>query len=325
MDTDNLTGRTVLITGAGSGIGRSLALLCARRGARLVIGELDAERLAQTEQAIAGLGREVLARGSTSRIARRCAHSPPTCTTSSGSVDLLVNNAGVGLMAGFLDTTLEDWDWIVQINVMGVVHGCHFFLPAMVERRSGHVVNLASMAGYNASPLMPAYTATKYAVLGLSESLSEELRPAPESGSRPCAPASSTRRSSPAHACAASRTSRRRGRGSTASTADAPTARPRGAEHPEVGRARPYDRPGVAGGVVRIRAQAPVAVADRAGGQPIVPDDRGVTTTAASSPGRAGVETAQVPRASGVHTGDPSRRSAAARPLVMQLGTPTPR
>ena len=178
MDTDDLTGRTVLITGAGSGIGRSLALLCARRGARLVIGELDAEHLAQTEQAIAGLGREVLARRVDVADREEMRVFAADVHDSVGPVDVLVNNAGVGLMAGFLDTTLDDWDWIVQINVMGVVHGCHYFLPAMVERRSGHVVNLASMAGYNASPLMPAYTATKYAVLGLSESLSEELRPA---------------------------------------------------------------------------------------------------------------------------------------------------
>lgn len=178
MDTRNLAGRTVLITGAGSGIGRSLALLCARRGARLVISDLDAEGLARTEQAIAGLGCEVFARQVDVAEREAMRVFAADVHEAAGPVDVLVNNAGVGLMAGFLDTTLDDWDWIVQINVMGVVHGCHYFLPAMVERRSGHVVNLASMAGYNASPLMPAYTATKYAVLGLSESLSEELRPA---------------------------------------------------------------------------------------------------------------------------------------------------
>ena len=95
-----------------------------------------------------------------------------------GPVDLLVNNAGVGLAAGFLDTELEDWDWIVAINVMGVVHGCHFFVPRMVERgMGGHVANLSSMAGFHASPALLAYTATKFAVLGLSEALREELRP----------------------------------------------------------------------------------------------------------------------------------------------------
>lgn len=94
------------------------------------------------------------------------------------AVDLLVNNAGVGLAAEFLDTELEDWNWILGVNVMGVVHGCHFFVPRMVERGAGgHVVNLSSMAGFFASPSLAAYTATKFAVLGLSEALREELRP----------------------------------------------------------------------------------------------------------------------------------------------------
>jgi NAD(P)-dependent dehydrogenase (short-subunit alcohol dehydrogenase family) len=95
-----------------------------------------------------------------------------------GAVDLLINNAGVGLGAGFLDTELEDWDWIVGINVLGVVHGCRFFVPRMVERGAGgHVVNVSSMAGFFASPSLAAYSTTKFAVLGLSEALREELRP----------------------------------------------------------------------------------------------------------------------------------------------------
>lgn len=178
FDTTDLTGRTVLVTGAGSGIGRSLALLCAQRGARLVICDLDQERLQASERAVAASGREVLARRvDVSDRAAMGAFAGEVHETA-GAVDLLINNAGVGMMGGVLDTPLEDWDWIVSINLFGVVHGLHFFLPPMVERRSGHVVNLASMAGYVASPAMAAYTATKYAVLGLSESLSEELRPA---------------------------------------------------------------------------------------------------------------------------------------------------
>jgi NAD(P)-dependent dehydrogenase (short-subunit alcohol dehydrogenase family) len=94
------------------------------------------------------------------------------------AVDLLVNNAGVGLGGLFLDTPLEDWEWIVRINLLGVVHGCHFFLPWMVERgRGGHVVNVASMSGYLCLPAQSAYAATKFAVLGLSEGLRAELGP----------------------------------------------------------------------------------------------------------------------------------------------------
>jgi NAD(P)-dependent dehydrogenase (short-subunit alcohol dehydrogenase family) len=92
------------------------------------------------------------------------------------AVDLLINNAGVGIGGGFLHTTLDDWSWIVGINLLGVVHGCHFFVPRMVERGAGgHVVNVASAAGYVAGEALAAYSATKFAVVGLSEALRDEL------------------------------------------------------------------------------------------------------------------------------------------------------
>jgi NAD(P)-dependent dehydrogenase (short-subunit alcohol dehydrogenase family) len=177
MQTDDLTGRTVLVTGAGSGIGRETALLSARRGARLVISDVNQDGLDETAETIRGLGRDVLAeRVDVSDREQMRAHAE-SVHERWGPVDLLVNNAGVGLAGKFLDTQLEDWDWVVSINLMGVVHGCHFFIPPMVQRGSGHVVNVSSMAGYNASPELPAYSATKFAVLGLSEALREELKP----------------------------------------------------------------------------------------------------------------------------------------------------
>jgi len=94
------------------------------------------------------------------------------------AVDILVNNAGVGLGASFLETPLEDWDWVVAINLWGVIYGCHFFLPPMVaRRRGGHVVNVSSAAGYLATAQLAAYSTTKFAVLGLSEALRDELEP----------------------------------------------------------------------------------------------------------------------------------------------------
>jgi NAD(P)-dependent dehydrogenase (short-subunit alcohol dehydrogenase family) len=94
------------------------------------------------------------------------------------AVDILMNNAGVGLGGGALHTTLEDWDWIVGINLFGVIHGCHFFVPRMVARgRGGHVVNVASAAAFVATQALAAYSTTKYAVLGLSEALRDELAP----------------------------------------------------------------------------------------------------------------------------------------------------
>jgi short-subunit dehydrogenase len=93
-----------------------------------------------------------------------------------GAVDILMNNAGVGLAASFLDTPLEVWDWLLRVNLWGVIHGCHFFLPPMVSRGAGgHVVNVASLASYMPSETLSAYTTSKYGVLGLSEALRVEL------------------------------------------------------------------------------------------------------------------------------------------------------
>jgi NAD(P)-dependent dehydrogenase (short-subunit alcohol dehydrogenase family) len=178
METSNLRGSTVLVTGAGSGIGRELALLAARRGADLVICDVDEPGLAEVETAVRDLGGRVLARRVDVASRDQMRDFAEAVQAEAGPVDLLVNNAGVGLGAGFLDTELEDWNWVLAVNLLGVVHGCHFFVPRMVERGAGgHVVNLSSMAGFFASPSLAAYSTSKFAVLGLSEALREELRP----------------------------------------------------------------------------------------------------------------------------------------------------
>jgi len=176
MDVSDLSGRWALVTGAGSGIGRATALALARRGVHLALGDRDETGLADTARQAEALGRRVLARpvdvadrGAMEAFAAAVHAEVP-------AVDLLVNNAGVALGAGFLDTSLEDWDWIVSINLMGVVHGCHLFVPAMVDRGAGgHVVNIASMASYTPGDGLNAYCTTKYAVRGLSECLRAEV------------------------------------------------------------------------------------------------------------------------------------------------------
>ena len=174
-----MDGKLALITGAGSGIGRETALLCARRGANLAICDLNSAGLAETEAEARRLGSDVLASTVDVSDREQMLAFAAAVHDRVDAVDLLVNNAGVGLGATFLETPLEDWEWIVPINLMGVVHGCHMFVPAMVERgRGGHVVNLSSAAGYFANPSLAAYSATKFAVRGLSEALRTELRPA---------------------------------------------------------------------------------------------------------------------------------------------------
>lgn len=176
MDVQNLRGKTVLVTGAASGIGRASALAFARRGARLVICDLDEAGLTETVKQIGDLGGEVVARRVD--VARRDEMQAfaEAVHAEVGVLDILMNNAGVAIGGGFLHTTLDDWNWIVNINLMGVVYGCHFFVPRMVERgRGGHVVNVSSAAGYVAGEAMAAYATTKFAVLGLSEALRSEL------------------------------------------------------------------------------------------------------------------------------------------------------
>ncbi len=177
MDVRNLSGRTALVTGAASGIGRATALELGRRGADLVICDVDESGLAETEQTIRAGGRDVLSRRVDVSRSEEMREFADAVHQRVEAVDLLVNNAGVALAGGFLDTTPEDWDWILGINVRGVIDGCQLFIPPMVKRgRGGHVVILSSGAGYSASEALAAYCTTKFAVLGLAECLAEELR-----------------------------------------------------------------------------------------------------------------------------------------------------
>ncbi len=178
MDVRDLSGRTALVTGAARGIGRATALAAAQRGADLVLCDVNEEGLAETAGAAEELGRRVLARRVDVSDAEAMRAFAEEVHGRVAAVDLLVNNAGVAVGGRFLDTLLEDWEWLVRINLLGVVHGCHFFVPAMVARgRGGHVVNVSSAAGYAAASALAAYSSTKFAVLGLSEALREELEP----------------------------------------------------------------------------------------------------------------------------------------------------
>src|SRR3990172_6279835 len=178
MDVTSMHDRTALVTGAASGIGRATALAFARRGADLVICDIDEAGLAASAEAIRSLGREVQAERVDVSSAEQMAAFAASVHARREAVDLLMNNAGVAIGGAFLDTSLADWDWILGINLRGVIHGCHHFIPRMVQRgRGGHVIHLSSAAGYSASSALAAYNATKFGVLGLSEALWEELRP----------------------------------------------------------------------------------------------------------------------------------------------------
>jgi NAD(P)-dependent dehydrogenase (short-subunit alcohol dehydrogenase family) len=177
MDVTTLHGKTALVTGGASGIGKATALAFARRGADLILCDVNEAGLAATEQEIRAIGRDVFTHRVDVADRDEMRDFAAAVHTRIDAVDILMNNAGVGLGAGLLDMSLDDWDWIVGINLRGVIHGCHYFVPAMVKRgRGGHVINLSSTAGYVASEALLAYSTTKFAVLGLSEALRDELR-----------------------------------------------------------------------------------------------------------------------------------------------------
>lgn len=176
MSVGKVSGKLALVTGAGSGIGRATAKLLAERGARVVAVDVDESRVAVMRADLGGACALAMRVDVSNRDAMRA--FADEVHTRFGVLDVLVNNAGVGQSGGILDTPLEHWDRTVGVNLWGVVHGCALFVPKMVERGAGgHVVNIASVFGLFAPPGTVAYCATKFAVVGLSESMRAELAP----------------------------------------------------------------------------------------------------------------------------------------------------
>ena len=168
-------GKKTLITGAGSGIGRATALELAQGGAHLILTDINRDSVEQTALKARALGVEVETHVVDVSDYDDMKALADKVNRAHGALDILVNNAGVGIGGDFLSTPVEDWHWVLGINLMGVVHGCKLFLPAMVTRKGGHVVNVASAAGYYAAPDMTAYSASKHAVMGLTEALRAEM------------------------------------------------------------------------------------------------------------------------------------------------------
>jgi NADP-dependent 3-hydroxy acid dehydrogenase YdfG len=171
-----LDGKVVVITGAGSGIGRALAVEIGGRGALLALSDIDVDGLAETVRLAEQAGaREV--RSDWLDVADRSAFGLYAAAVADhfGRVNVVVNNAGVALSGDLVDLDYEDLDWIVGINFWGVVHGTKAFLPHLIASGDGHVVNLSSLFGLISVPGQSAYNATKYAVRGMSEALRQEL------------------------------------------------------------------------------------------------------------------------------------------------------
>ena len=174
---DRFGGQLVLVTGAGSGIGRATAFAFAESGARVIAVDRDAEAAARTAELARLIGAPEawaeIVDVSDEQAMEKLAHK---VAAEYGVVDVLVNNAGIGLGGSFFDTAPEDWRRVLDVNLWGVIHGCRLFGKQMAERgQGGHIVNTASAAAYQPSKALPAYSTSKAAVLMLSECLRAEL------------------------------------------------------------------------------------------------------------------------------------------------------
>ncbi|HRE88397.1 MAG TPA: SDR family NAD(P)-dependent oxidoreductase [Myxococcota bacterium] len=168
-----LDGAHVLITGAASGIGKATAEAFARRGAKLIVTDIDEAGL---DALRASLGANILISKNLDVADRQAMRAfADEVHAQIPALDVLVNNAGVAVHGGLLDTRLEDWDWLMGINLFGVIHGCHFFGPNMVRAGRGSIVNVSSTYGFIAGSRVLAYVTSKFGVFGLSEALRVEL------------------------------------------------------------------------------------------------------------------------------------------------------
>ncbi len=168
-------GRVAVITGAASGIGRALAIALAQRGCDLALTDVAAEGLEETRSACARLGRRVTTHCVDVASRDDMAALPAQVEAEHGRVDIVVNNAGVSVAGDLEDQDLDDFEWLVGINVWGVVYGCKFFLPLLRRSDDAYIVNLSSMFGLVGIPGQSSYCLSKFAVRGFSEAIAAEL------------------------------------------------------------------------------------------------------------------------------------------------------
>ncbi|HEX8659108.1 MAG TPA: 3-ketoacyl-ACP reductase [Hymenobacter sp.] len=173
---ESLQGKTALVTGAGKGIGRAVALALAAEGVKVGL-------VARTAADLQVLAAEIVSAGGTAAtavadVADRTAVNLAVASIQQelGPVDILINNAGIGTFGKFLELEPEQWEHIIQVNLMGTYYVTRAVLPGMIARQTGDIINISSTAGQRGAAVTSAYSASKFAVLGLTESLMQEVR-----------------------------------------------------------------------------------------------------------------------------------------------------
>lgn len=171
-----LKGKNAIITGAGRGIGRAIAIALANEGVNVGL-------LARSEEHLQQVVKEAEAQGVKAVFATADVSSNDevtkaidSLTSELGTVDILINNAGIAKFGKFMDLDVEEWEKIIQVNLMGVYYVTRAVLPGMIEQQSGDIINISSSAGQKGAPITSAYSASKFGVLGITESLAMEVR-----------------------------------------------------------------------------------------------------------------------------------------------------
>lgn len=175
--TNGITGKIVVITGASSGLGEATARHLAAEGAAVVLGARRVDRLQALADDITKQGGKALANETDVSDRRQVQRLVDDAIRAFGRIDVMLNNAGLMPQSLLERLKVDEWDRMIDVNIKGVLYGIAAALPQMIEQKSGHIINVSSVAGHRVGPGSAVYSATKHAVLALSEGLRQEVKP----------------------------------------------------------------------------------------------------------------------------------------------------
>jgi len=173
----HLKNKIALITGAGRGIGKAIALKFAKAGAAVVINDINTENMKQVVEEIKQNGGKVIYKKADVSDSKEVKELVDFANQKLGTIDILVNNAAISKVVSFLDTTEEEWDRVIEVNLKGAFLCSKAVLPGMIKKREGKIINISSQSGRRGSPWHAAYSASKFGIIGLTQSLAVEFAP----------------------------------------------------------------------------------------------------------------------------------------------------